>query len=93
MKCESCGEEIRVLKAEMLEFQGMYDFHGIEIYVPFPVQECEDGVYIDVTKDFTGYNNTDVYKYIRCPKCGKFPFKNREIEVRDVVRLVMFAEK
>ncbi len=48
----------------------------------------------ETTQNWTGYELTEeeMIDGIRCPICGEFPFKHKEVQVYDVVRVVCFKE-
>lgn len=57
------------------------------------IEECEeDAVFFETDQNWTGYelSEDEMNDGIRCPKCGKNPFKNQEIQIYDVVRVVKF---
>lgn len=87
MKCEMCGKDIDHLSVDC------FTYEGADRPVDYYINECENNaVYIDTTANWTGYELSDEERAetIECPHCGKFPFKEKEIQVYDIVRVVMF---
>lgn len=90
MKCEKCGQEIDCLLVDVFRWDGSDDFDK------HPVFECEENaVYIETNQNWTGYEQTEeeMLETIICPHCKQFPFKDKEIQVYEVVRIVCFKEK
>lgn len=87
MKCEKCGKEIKNLLVDIFNYDGT----DSEYEIPYQEQD-EDAVVIDLTKSWTGYelSEEEMMETIVCPHCKKFPFKHKEVQVYDVVRVVMF---
>lgn len=87
MKCEMCGKETDFLEAIM------FDREGMDYWISFPVHEHENGVYLDLDKNWTGYGESDeeMAESIRCPHCHKFPFICKEIQEYEIIREVMFT--
>ena len=88
MKCEACGQEIDCIEID--DFQR----DGSDEWCLYPVYEHENGIYIDATENWTGYRVSDeeMAESVRCPLCKKFPFKCKEIQTYELLRLVMFTE-
>ncbi len=89
MKCEKCGTEIDSLLV------GVFNSDGSDVYLKLPVTECEENAaYIDTDANWTGYelSEEEMRETILCPHCEQFPFKNTEIQVYDIVRVVCFME-
>lgn len=89
MKCEKCGQEISNLLVDVFRYDGSdaFDEH--------PVFECEENAaYIETTPNWTGYEQSEeeMLDTVVCPHCKKFPFKNTEMQIYDVVRVVCFKE-
>ena len=91
MICEKCGAEIHELSIGMFDREGNDSEQSIYI-----VDEDEEtgAVWIDADSSWTGYGLTEEEQaeIIGCPKCGKFPFKCREVQVYEIVRIVCFKE-
>ena len=87
MKCEKCGKEMNTIRVDRFNHEGCdssYCYH---------YTECEeDAVYVDLDSNWTGYglSEEEMLDTIECPHCGKFPFKNKEIQVYEIVRVVCF---
>ena len=89
MRCEKCGKEISSLLVNIIKW-GSNDREQ-----ELPLVECEgDAAYIDTDQNWVGYelDEEEMLDTILCPHCRKFPFKNTEIEVYDIVRVVCFKE-
>lgn len=87
MKCERCGKEIKSLLVDTF----LRD--GSDAYIEQPITECEeDAAYIETTQNWTGYelSEEEMLDTITCPHCKQFPFRSKEIQVYDVVRVVCF---
>lgn len=90
MNCEKCGKEIDYLSVNMFHRDGSDSFETL------PITEDTDGaVYVDVEPNWTGYglSEEEMPETIRCPECGQFPLKNREIHAHDMVRVVLFRKE
>jgi hypothetical protein len=87
VKCEKCGKEIENLLVDTF----LRD--GSDADIEQPIIECEhNAVYIETTKNWTGYDLSEgeMLETITCPHCKQFPFKSKEMQVYDVVRVVCF---
>ena len=87
MKCEKCGKELEHIDINMFDRDGSDDLDS------HCFQECEENaVVIDTNSAWAGYELSDEERLetVKCPHCGQFPFKNTEIQVHEIVRLVMF---
>lgn len=87
MICEKCGKQITVLSVN--SFNG----DGSDGYWNLSLTECEeDASYIETDRNWTGYELSEEEQLdtIICPQCKQFPFKNSEIQIYDVVRVVFF---
>ena len=86
MKCEKCGNEICRLKIDMFNHDGSDNFYS------YIFDEVEKNVVVEIDKNWTGYelSEEEQIETIVCPYCGEFPFKDKEIQVYEIVRLVMF---
>ena len=90
MKCEKCGKEIDSLLVNV------FNYDGSDSDEEFPITECENNAaYIDIDANWTGYelSEEEMRETILCPHCEQFPFKNTEIHVYDIVRVVCFKEE
>lgn len=89
MKCEKCGKEIDHLLVNI------FNHDGSDRECSEPLQECEeDAVYFDTSMNWTGaeLSEDEQVDTIRCPECGEFPFKSKEIQTYEFIRVVMFKE-
>lgn len=87
MICEKCGKEMQSIHVNM------FDREGADSFLKYDFQECEeDAVVIDTKPAWVGYELSEEERLdtIECPHCHQFPFKNTEIQVYDVVRIVCF---
>ena len=87
MICEKCGKEMQSIHVNM------FDCSGSDSFCTYNFQECEeDAVVIDTESAWVGYGLSEEEQQdtIECPHCHQFPFKNTEIQVYDVVRIVCF---
>lgn len=87
MKCKKCGKEIKSLLVDTF----LRD--GSDADIEQPITECEeDAAYIETTQNWTGYelSEEEMLDTITCPHCKQFPFRSKEIQVCDVVRVVCF---
>lgn len=88
MKCEKCGKYIMTVKIN--EFSRDGSDHLIEV----PVKEYQNNaIGIDTTQDWCGYDLTEEEQAetVLCPHCNEFPFRDREIQVYEIVRIVCFV--
>lgn len=89
MKCEKCGKEIEHMMVNT------FNHDGTDSDWEYPYIECEeDAVYVDVSLNWTGneLSEEEMMETITCPHCRNFPFKSREIQTYEYVRVVMFKE-
>lgn len=97
MKCEKCGHETDRLRIGVFNRDGsdsdLFPFIE-EIDAPADEEGGCDVVIIETTQNWTGYglSEEEMMEDIRCPHCGEFPFKHREVRVYDIVRIVCFKE-
>ncbi|PXX73401.1 hypothetical protein [Dielma fastidiosa] len=89
MKCEKCGKELEYIEVNSFNYDGSDSFDKAW----FEEKEV-DAVVLEIDKNWTGYelDEEEMTSTIRCPHCNQFPFKNKEIQVYEVVRAVMFKE-
>ena len=87
MRCEKCGKQLEYIEADRFAMNGS-DFSAKYSYKEVP----QDAVVIDTDNFWTGYEleKDEQIKTIRCPYCREFPFDDKEIQVCEVVRVVMF---
>lgn len=90
IKCEECGKEINELMVDIFNYDGSdgYYSHGISEYP-------ENAVCLDVNPNWTGneLSEEEAIETIQYPHCGKFPFKSKEVQAYEYVRIVMFKEQ
>ena len=89
VKCKCCGREINYVDVDLFDIQGSDSFERLPLY------ECDDNaVYIEPGQIWTGYELSEEEQIdtIECPYCNKFPFNEKDIQVEDVVRVVMFKD-
>lgn len=87
MYCDKCSKELKSILVD--EFQR----DGSDSFISHPVKdELYDAAVVETDSNWTGYDLSEEERLdtIICPHCGQFPFKNKEIQVYDIVRLVMF---
>ena len=61
--------------------------------LPYIIEnEISNSVFFETDSNWCGYELTEeeMIEIIRCPNCGNFPFKYKEVQVYDVVRVVCF---
>ena len=90
MRCENCGNTISQVKIN--EF--IHDGSDVERLVNVE----EDGfgaVIFETNPNWTGYelSEEEMMERVRCPICKQFPFKHKEVQVYDVVRVVCFKDE
>lgn len=89
VKCKCCGREINYVNVDLFDIQGSDSFERLPLY------ECDDNaVYIEPGQIWTGYELSEEEQIdtIECPYCNKFPFNEKDIQIEDVVRVVMFKD-
>ena len=89
IKCKCCGRELNYVNVDLFDIQGSDSFERLPLY------ECDDNaVYIEPGQIWTGYelSEEEQINTIECPYCNKFPFNEKDIQVEDVVRVVMFKD-
>lgn len=89
IKCKCCGRELNYVNVDLFDIQGSDSFERL------PLHECDDNaVYIEPGQIWTGYELSEEEQIdtIKCPYCNKFPFNEKDIQVEDVVRVVMFKD-
>ena len=74
----------------------MFNREGSDSYYTHGIEECEeDAIVIDTHKSWTGYelSEEEQVETIACPYCREFPFKSKEIQIYEIVRLVCFKSE
>lgn len=90
MKCERCKKDINYI------ITGRFDITGKDYTEKLDLTEYEvDAVGFDTDRNWVGYDLTEKEQRetIECPHCHKYPFKNKEIQVYEIVRVIGFKEK
>lgn len=90
MKCEKCGSEISQVKINV------FGRDGSDFYINVNTEEVEeDAVLFETDRNWCGYelSEEEMMECISCPHCNKFPFKYKEVQVYDVVRVVCFKSE
>ena len=90
MKCEACGAEIEKI---VTEFYDVYE-NVYEEYVP--LIDCGiKAISFEVGPDWVGdgLDAEDIPDIISCPKCGKYPLKNMEVQTDTIIRVVCGLDK
>lgn len=90
MRCEKCGKELEYIEVGRFTRSGS-DFSAKYSYKEVP----QDAVIIDTDSNWTGYelSEEEQLETIRCPYCQEYPFQETEIQVREIVRIVMFKRE
>jgi len=87
VKCEKCGAELDALEI------GEFCRDGSDVRINVAIVEADkDAVVFETTPNWTDYELSEEERLdgVLCPHCKQFPFKNREIQVYDIVRCVCF---
>lgn len=87
MKCEKCGRELHYINV------GHFNHDGSDSDIECRFEEQEvDAVVLETDSNWTGYelDEEEQPRTITCPYCGEFPFKSKEIQTYEIVRVVMF---
>lgn len=90
MICEKCGYPLTTLEVNVFAEDGSdYWTHVFVNEVP------DNAVYIDMPTSWTGsgMSEDEQAESIRCPFCRRHPFKTKEIDTYDYVRVVMFKHQ
>lgn len=90
MKCEKCGKEIDHVKISMFERDGS----DIDMFIDV-LEDDFGSVIIETNQNWCGYELTEEEQMedIKCPHCNEFPFKQKEVQVYDVVKVVCFKSE
>lgn len=88
MKCEKCGSDIAYVN--MLRF----NYEGDDCWIQYAINEEEqtEAVYMDADCNWTGcgLSEEEQMDSIVCPCCEQFPFKHKEVQTYEIVRVVCF---
>lgn len=87
VRCEKCGKDMSLVNVLTFNRDGSDSEHLTIID-----EADEDAVVIDATPNWVGngLSEEEMLETIRCPHCGKFPFKSEEIQVYEIMRIVCF---
>ena len=94
VNCNKCGCPLTLDGIEVLNFR----IDGSDYWDKEQLKECDnEAVYLDLQANWTGCEFDDDMDEkrasIRCPRCHKYPFKKKEIQTYQIIRVVMFDEK
>ena len=91
MKCEKCGKEIDRLLINKFAYDGCDGVDSVYINE----SEICDAVTFETDANWCGYelSEEEMMEDIQCPHCNEFPFKHKEVQVYDVVRVVCFKSE
>ena len=84
-KCYQCGEEIDTIITSVFNNDGS----DYDVEIKFK-QVPSNAIVFEVGTDWVGYGGMEDTSQIRCPKCHKFPFKIKEIQSYEYVKVVCF---
>lgn len=89
MKCNKCGMEISEIETSYFTIDGDDEKDNFTI-----LEAPNNAVYFDIDANWCGYDLTEEeqMEQIECPFCHKFPFKIKEVQVHEIVRVVCFKE-
>lgn len=87
MKCNNCGKELYSLEVNMFKADGSDDWYDAEIIAEDNVSAC-----INVLPNWTGMglSEEEQTETIRCPRCRKFPLRNKYVNAYETVEVVLF---
>lgn len=89
MKCNNCGQEINRILIPMFNYDGT----DSDTLIPFEENiDNDDAIIMETNSNWCGYelDENEQMEHILCPKCKKFPFKVKEVQIYEVVRVVCF---
>ena len=94
IRCNQCGETLTFSGVEVL----MFKYDGSDKWCLEHLHEYDnEAVSLDLERSWTGYefddDDEDKRDSIRCPRCHKYPFRCKELQTYDFVKVVMFDEK
>ena len=89
IRCEKCGKPISKIITN--EFQ--YDGSDRDVKYPL-ISTDQNAVFFDADENLCcyGLDEEEQIEHISCPHCGEFPFKSKEVQMYNIVRVVMFKE-
>ena len=90
IKCEKCGREICHIITNCFQ----YDGSDIDFRFPLTEHPSTKAISFDANSNWCGYELTEEEQreHILCPYCKQYPFKDKEIQVYNIVQVVMFKE-
>ena len=89
VRCEKCGHKLIAINVR----QFLHD--GSDSLCAIPIQEYpENAIVLDTDANWCGYGLThdEQLEDIECPFCRQFPFKHKEIQEQEMLRLVLFKQ-
>lgn len=89
VKCEKCGKYITTVKVN--EFQR----DGSDHFVDVAIKDYQNNaIGFETSQNWCGYwlTEEEQAETILCPHCDKFPFKDKEIQCHEIMRVVCFRE-
>ena len=86
MKCAKCGRDLDHVLVDV------FDRFGNDHWTHYPLDEHENGAYVDVDPNWTGdeLSEAEMRETILCPYCQEYPMADEEIQTYNYVRVVMF---
>ena len=89
IECENSGREIKYITTRSFNSVGN-DYTDIKELTEYVV----DAVGFDTDRNWCGYDldEEEQREIIKCPYCDKYPFKNKEIQVYEIVRVIGFKK-
>ena len=84
--CASCGKKIRTVKVDF------FASDGSDRQEEIPLQKKDGRFYINYNPEFLewtafDFDNNEQTDTIHCPKCGKYPFRNKKINSYSTVTI------
>lgn len=91
MYCEKCKQKINTVLIDMFDIDGSDCFCEIPIYEEY---EEYGAVELEVNNSWTGYelDGEEQADTIKCPRCKKYPFSDRNMNVFEVVKIICFKK-
>ena len=88
IKCEQCKKQIDYVITNRFN----YDGSDSDIKVFLHEYPESSAIYLETDSYWCGFglDKKDQIEYIKCPHCKKFPFKLKEVQVEELIRVVMF---
>lgn len=87
IKCNCCGKEIDSVEISCFNYDDSESIVNVELE-EYP----ENAKVITFDKSWCGYDleEEEQIEDIQCPYCKKFPFKQKEVQVYECIRIVCF---